>query len=236
MSGYPIHSDINAFTGRHTIHVGQDPATADPVVYVATVERFIALHGVRHALLFSQTPVTAAALIARPGFTIIRSDWEYTRTWPTGRARSAMPGLRVPVPEDSELIARIINDAMDAGPDGVETMEHVRNTIFAPNWFNALVCVNSEEVAYGNAIHDGRAGTIGFLCVLPVAQGRGLGRRLFDYLLAELDTQSHDVLTLVVEESNTPAIRLYESCNFIRGDGPFVQVEFRSPDSSPPSQ
>jgi ribosomal protein S18 acetylase RimI-like enzyme len=52
--------------------------------------------------------------------------------------------------------------------------------------------------------------------VVPQAQGRGLGKRIFEVLLAELDTVPHDRLTLEVEADNTAAIRLYEHHGFRR--------------------
>lgn len=227
MSAYPVRSDVNQFTGRHTIHVAQDPAAADPAAYAACVEAYIAEHRIAGALLTGQSPATAAALAARPGFTIVRSDWEYARGWPSGESRPDIPGLRRAESGEAEVIARIINAALEAGPDGVESAAHVRERAFQPGWFNALVTEGGRDVAYGNAIHDGADGTIGFLCVLPEAQGRGLGRRLCSFLLAELDREPHERITLVVEQGNARAIRLYESFGFTRTDGPYVQLEYR---------
>jgi ribosomal protein S18 acetylase RimI-like enzyme len=54
--------------------------------------------------------------------------------------------------------------------------------------------------------------------VHPEAQGKGLGRALFEALLTEIRTKLPDIqrVELTCRESNTGALKLYESLGFIR--------------------
>jgi putative acetyltransferase len=56
------------------------------------------------------------------------------------------------------------------------------------------------------------------VAVSPAAQGRGIGRRLFERLLTEVRLHWPHIqrVELVTQESNQRAQRLYESLGFVR--------------------
>ncbi len=55
------------------------------------------------------------------------------------------------------------------------------------------------------------------MMVLPASQGRGIGRQLMDAALLLLRRQAGiELVTLNVTRSNAAAVKLYESCGFVR--------------------
>ncbi len=52
------------------------------------------------------------------------------------------------------------------------------------------------------------------ICVAPVFQGQGLGRRILRYLLHQCAQQNTDMVILEVRRSNTVAAQLYQSEGF----------------------
>jgi GNAT superfamily N-acetyltransferase len=235
MTDFQLSSAINGVTGRHTIgYVDHVLASADPAGFAGAVQDYVANAGAMAALVV--VPMRVAQVLAqRPGFRIARADWDYTRPGPSGVMATDRTGVRAVTPADTATICRIINASMGVAYGAVVSPEQVARDVFQPGWFNAIVVEDGKDVAYGNAIHAGRTGSIGWIAVVPEAQRRGIGRRLLQLLLAELDTRPHEVLELTVEESNTHAIRLYESFGFRRGDGPFVHVEYAAPGMPPPA-
>ena len=53
-----------------------------------------------------------------------------------------------------------------------------------------------------------------YVGILPFARGRGVGRALMQILVHELDAKRHKRIRLSVDQSNTPAVALYESLGF----------------------
>ncbi len=53
-----------------------------------------------------------------------------------------------------------------------------------------------------------------YLGLLPAARGRGIGRALMQRLLGAVRERGLEVLTLAVDETNTPALRLYHRFGF----------------------
>ena len=54
------------------------------------------------------------------------------------------------------------------------------------------------------------------VCVTPSARGQGIGRALLVTLHGRLVEAGYDTGMLEVRRSNTPAIRLYESCGYVQ--------------------
>ena len=54
------------------------------------------------------------------------------------------------------------------------------------------------------------------MAVAPAAQGRGLGARLLEALLAEAERRGHRTTSLEVRADNAPAQRLYERYGFVQ--------------------
>jgi mycothiol synthase len=73
-------------------------------------------------------------------------------------------------------------------------------------------------------VHPDKAGEVYVLGVDPAAQSGGLGAALLTVGLEHLRQRGCPVLMLYVEESNTPALRLYERYGFTTAD---VDVQWR---------
>ena len=221
---FGLRSSANPVTGRHEI--GYDDwreTVADPAGFAAAVNGFVERYAFDDAeCVLPQAP--ADALVGSGAFRIVRRDWDWTRPWPSGVTASDRSDIRPATPGDVRTISRIINEAMRLPLGTLAPTQQVRADVFQPGWFNAILTVDGAEIAYGNAIHQDAEGTIGWLAVVPTHQRRGSGRRLLRVLLEELDRIRHERIVLTVEETNAPAIRLYESFGFTRGEGPFVHV------------
>ncbi|HYM16851.1 MAG TPA: mycothiol synthase [Dehalococcoidia bacterium] len=61
---------------------------------------------------------------------------------------------------------------------------------------------------------EGRVGEIYVIGTAPEFQGRGFGRRLLAHGLAHLAARGAQVAAIYVDQSNAPAVRLYESTGF----------------------
>lgn len=66
------------------------------------------------------------------------------------------------------------------------------------------------------------AAYLGLLAVAPDAQGRGIGARLLDHLVADAREGDQAALVLHVLASNTAAVRLYESRGWRSIGAPFA--------------
>lgn len=72
---------------------------------------------------------------------------------------------------------------------------------------------NRVGVLIASEIADG-AGHIGQISILPKYQGRGIGRRMIDTVMSELQEQGYETVSLAVTAANASALHLYESCGF----------------------
>jgi len=57
---------------------------------------------------------------------------------------------------------------------------------------------------------------VGNICILPEYRGNGIGKILFDRLITDLKSRGVTRVFLEVEDTNTPAISLYEHLGFVR--------------------
>ena len=67
------------------------------------------------------------------------------------------------------------------------------------------------------------------LAVSPHFQGQGIGRKLLEYALSQIDVKNTESIRLEVKVDNVGAIKLYESLGFIRKD---ITSEFYSDGTS----
>jgi ribosomal protein S18 acetylase RimI-like enzyme len=58
------------------------------------------------------------------------------------------------------------------------------------------------------------AGHIGQISILPAYQGRGLGRRMINMVISELERHRYETISLAVTDANAGAYHLYQSCGF----------------------
>ena len=70
------------------------------------------------------------------------------------------------------------------------------------------------------------------IAVNPDAQSRGIGRRLFESLMAEVSQRRPDItrVELIARESNRRALHFYESLGFVREGN--LEQRIRNPDGS----
>lgn len=106
--------------------------------------------------------------------------------------------------------------------------------VFHPHAFDAAtarnICSSSGKDAFIGCFDDSTGAIVGYglmrgwdegfevpsigLCLLPEQKGRGLGRRLLEYLLAHCRQQGAPKAILKVRPENAAAIRLYETTGF----------------------
>ena len=72
---------------------------------------------------------------------------------------------------------------------------------------------NRVGVLIASEIAEG-AGHFGQISILRAYQGRGLGRKMIDMAMSELERGGYDTVSLAVTDANVSAYHLYESCGF----------------------
>ncbi len=84
----------------------------------------------------------------------------------------------------------------------------------APDRTQYVAHLNGEPAGVGAiGLEDGEA-TIFGLAVLPVFQGRGVGRGMVSLMLNELLSRDTKGILIEVDSTNLPALHLYRSCGF----------------------
>ena len=87
----------------------------------------------------------------------------------------------------------------------------------------ATMCAVEEDgkiVAMAAGYTDRDPAYLAILATLPQARGRGLGKTLVREFLEKANQSGATYLHLYAVESNTPAMKLYESLGFTRWDMP----------------
>lgn len=72
---------------------------------------------------------------------------------------------------------------------------------------------NRVGVLIASRIAEG-AGHIGQISILPAYQGKGLGRRMINMAVSELEQGRYETISLAVTDANLSAYHLYQSCGF----------------------
>ncbi len=117
--------------------------------------------------------------------------------------------------------AHALETALFPDPWSVETfwseLAHVPETrhYLVARDGTALVGYAGLAAAGGHGAHGGQA-DVQTLAVAPAAQGRGLGRRLLDALVAEARRRGATEVLLEVRAENAPAQALYAGAGFER--------------------
>jgi mycothiol synthase len=184
-------------------------------------------HGLR---LWAHGDLAAAAALARSaGFTRFRALWQMRMS--LAGPPIARPGLPAGVSlrafrpgQDEQAWLRVNRRAFAHHPEqGSWTMADLELREAEP-WFDPAGFILAErdgELAgfHWTKVHPGEAGAspIGEVYVVgvdPDAQGGGLGRALTLAGLAYLRTRGLDQVMLYVDESNTPAVKMYSALGF----------------------
>ncbi|SBT48475.1 mycothiol synthase [Micromonospora auratinigra] len=175
---------------------------------------------------------SAAALAVDLGFTRARVLWQLRRPLTAALTEPALPegvALRAFRPgEDDEAWLALNNAAFAAHPEqGRWTLADLRVRLAEP-WFDPagfLLAVDSSTGRllgfHWTKVHErpgsARIGEVYVLGVDPTAHRGGLGRVLTAAGLAYLrDRRGLDRVMLYVDESNAPAVALYERLGFAR--------------------
>jgi mycothiol synthase len=194
----------------------------------------------------------AAAMASQLGFTKNRELWQLRRSLLAPLPKVELPTgvtLRAFVPGDDDKEWLAVNALAFAGyPDqGGWTLDDLHLRLHE-DWFDpagflvadragAMVGFDWTKVHGGAHTHHAEAdgaqqdqhghepiGEIYVIGVHPAAQGLGLGRQLTVAGLLHLRSRGLHQVMLYVDESNTPAIHLYDSLGFSKWD---VDVMFR---------
>ena len=221
-----IRSRVNELNGWLTVWWEERDDSMPPIEAALAYQRYIVESGAKEGIVGNEDPRVAEALLTLPGFTPFGEDYVYSRPWPSGVRERDMTGIRITEKPDVETISRILKESFGEPAGGLFPPSRIEGEIFSPGWYNILLIEGDDAVGFGSAIHDGEDGVLNFVAVLPSAQGRGLGKRLMDILLFELDSVNHNQIVLSVGGENTSAIRLYEKYGFKRTSGPEVHVKF----------
>lgn len=93
---------------------------------------------------------------------------------------------------------------------------HMASGKFVPELWLALTH-GDEPVAVMliNPLPQRQSAELVYLGLAPKWRGRGLGRRLLSFGLAQAAQRHAQTLSLAVDDSNTPAMRLYEAMGFV---------------------
>ncbi|MFV2209864.1 mycothiol synthase [Actinomadura sp. LOL_016] len=167
----------------------------------------------------------AAALAGTEGLDRVRALFQMRRPaadpLPAAKAAEgvALRAFRPGADEDAWL--RVNARAFADHPEqGAWTIEDVRDRE-AEDWFDPAGFFLAERDGrlagfHWTKVHPGGIGEVYVVGVDPDAQGLGLGRTLTLAGLHHLRDLGLDQLMLYVDESNTAAVRLYESLGFTR--------------------
>jgi len=205
----------------------------DPAISPGEVARqfheYILKSGIPNAVVGSETPAVARALLELPGFSVLGEERRYERPWPSGVKAPDITGIRPATKDDAATISRILDESFGEAMGGIFPPERCANELFQEDWHNWLITDGGEMAGYACAIHDGDEGVVNFIAIVQRAQGRGLGKRLMDLMLAELDRKPHKKIALTCESHRTRALRLYERYGFKPTEGPLVNVKWNKP-------
>jgi mycothiol synthase len=124
---------------------------------------------------------------------------------------------------DDEAWLELNNRTFAGHPEnGAWTLDDLHARMAQP-WFDAedLLIVESDGLMAGfcwlkveERTGEGRVGEIYIIGTAPEARGHGHGRFLLDASLARLTQREAAVAAIYVDESNAPAVALYESSGF----------------------
>ncbi|WNM28570.1 GNAT family N-acetyltransferase [Demequina capsici] len=128
-------------------------------------------------------------------FLVLTMNWEAGRDWDEARVLAA------------PAIAHYIEGWMRDGDAGL-LAEHADTPVGCAWWRLA----DASDPGYGFVAED--VPEIG-LAVVPELQGRGVGRKLLETLIARARAEGLPGLSLSVEDGNDGARRLYESLGFV---------------------
>lgn len=168
----------------------------------------------------------------------------------------AVPEFRRATAGDAPALARVFIDAWRAGYRGVVDDEIIDGLDegATTRWLGELAAATEPTtvvaevqgavvgfVRYGDDTGSPALGHIFALYVSPGSGGRGVGRALLDYALAQLDPDHRRPVTLWVFEENVRARGLYGSAGFVPDGARRIEAEWGAQeirmrrDQSPPA-
>ncbi len=165
--------------------------------------------------------------VEKRGFTLVRRHWRMGLTGYSGAA-AATPGgfeLRPFSPGDEESLCRLQNlafaDHWGFCPNTTEETHYLVNTSVCHAEGILFLCGGETKVAYCWTVDDAVDATKAYVRMIgvdPAYRGLGLGKAVLVAALDYLTKRGIEQVELLVDSSNDPAQRLYESLGFRRED------------------
>jgi mycothiol synthase len=163
--------------------------------------------------------------VEKRGFALVRRHWRMCLTGYTGAAAPTLGGfeLRHFLPGDEESLCTLQNlafaDHWGFCPNTAEETRYLVNTSVCHPEGILFLCGGKRRVAYCWTMDDAADAAKAYVRMIgvdPAYRGRGLGRVVLVAALDYLTRRGIEEVELLVDSSNTPAQRLYESLGFIR--------------------
>lgn len=169
-------------------------------------------------LLFKTEKACEGGEKAAASYPVTFSHREYHMVADVGACRPGkrIPGFCLKKAEEADLmnLAGILRRAFD--DEEFDTEESVKATFQNPKAI--LFAAFFEEQLIGCVSVDlgGRRNYLYALCIAPEYQGKGYGREMLWSVKEILGVHDTKQVTLDVDEQNTAALPLYESCGFVK--------------------
>ena len=225
-----IHSEFDEDDGHYYLSRSWDEKrdkSITPQQAAAEYQARIAEVGARQAYVCNENPAVAAALMELPGFQFEREgSVELWRPWPSGVERCDMTGVRVVTAAEARRVYDFLTKEVELLSGDMEDLL----PIFEAGGFNVFLTEAGREVAFGSIVSGNGVGWIGYVAVLPSECRRGLGTRIMEILLCEMDKTPLERYKLGTGVDNAAAMRLYDRFGFLRATPPQVWVKYLRPE------
>jgi dTDP-4-amino-4,6-dideoxy-D-galactose acyltransferase len=193
----------------------------------APVDAWAHEHGAACVYFLARDDPTAAAAVEEAGFNLVDVRVELSRAAAGDEVASLRPAVLEDQPalrslaRSNHRITRFYSDPRF--PD--DRCDDLYETWIARSldgWADAVLVSGRVGSPAGyvtcHAHEDVSAGSIGLIGVAPEARGRGVGRELVTGAVVWCRERELELVTVVAQGRNVPALRTFESCGFRTAD------------------